>query len=360
MIVYSVELNLFIRRLEKFIFDYGIDIGYRFGRYDEKKDRPILQFKIATFEHKNIFGYYSNKFNRPVLGINKIFATMDFKLAEDIIKHEIAHFICDQRFGSSCQDHGPRFRHVCKEIGAEPLAKESLNGMKDRLQAEDHDKIVEKVKKLLALGSSDNPHEAELATLKANKILMKYNLSTVATSDVIYHKRLFRVGQKNAKNRAIMSILDSFGVFPVYSAHGKRGYIIEVSGTKANVEIADYVANFLNDELERLYKAARKKGGFGGLAAKNAFFNGIASGYMSKFRKQKSEVENENQQENQMTVFNQRMADMAEELIYEKLTYGGGIRERGHLGANASGYSAGKKLSINKGVQNKGKVKLLK
>lgn len=46
------------------------------------------------------------------------------------------------------------------------------------------DSIVEKVKKLLALSSSPNEHEAALALERANEILLRYNLdlSTIASS----------------------------------------------------------------------------------------------------------------------------------------------------------------------------------
>lgn len=43
--------------------------------------------------------------------------------------------------------------------------------------ARDLDKIVERVKKLLALSSSQNPHEAALAAAKAQELLFRHNLS---------------------------------------------------------------------------------------------------------------------------------------------------------------------------------------
>lgn len=350
MIIYNVELNLFINRIEQFIVEYGHKIDYHLGTHDPRKNTYKSIFKVVTFEG-NEHGYYSNKFGISLIAVNKRFAEMDFKIAEDIVKHEIAHHICRERHNDECNDHGPKFRAVCKEIGANAKAKESITSIKDRIGAQDHDKVVDKVKKLLALGSSDNPHEAELATLKANKILMKYNLSTTGSTENIYHKKLFKVGQKNAKNRTIMSILRTFGVFPVYSQCGSRSYIIEVSGSKANVEIADYVADFLNEEMERLYKKARKEGGFSGLAAKNAFFNGIASGYRSKHQKQEKEMEKE-EGDNKLTVYKEEVAEKAEKLVYEKLKWSSSVRERGHSGANSSGYNAGKSLSIHKGVRN--------
>src|SRR3954454_9262567 len=43
--------------------------------------------------------------------------------------------------------------------------------------AREIDRIVDRVKKLLALSSSQNPHEAALAAAKAQELLFKHNLS---------------------------------------------------------------------------------------------------------------------------------------------------------------------------------------
>ena len=41
----------------------------------------------------------------------------------------------------------------------------------------DHERIIEKVRKLLALSQSDNEHEAAAAAAKAQALLSEYNLS---------------------------------------------------------------------------------------------------------------------------------------------------------------------------------------
>jgi len=337
MEIYSFELNLFNKRLKDFIKEYGVGIGYDFSF-----------IRIVLFEDRKSLGFYQEQFGKHVVGVNKILAEKDFKLAQDIVKHEIGHYICNVRFEDACQSHGKNFNNVCKEIGANALAKEDIKDMEIRLGADDHDKIVARVKKMLNTDGR-TAEEAEAFTLKANAILMKYNLSHIEESDVIYFKRLLRVGQINAKNRAIMAILRTFGVYPVYSQVNSRNYIIEVSGTKANVEIADYVCQFLNTELEKLYKQARKENHLSGLRAKNAFFNGVSSGYQSKFDKQKAEIVKSNGT-NEIVLMNQKIEELAKEHVYEKLTKGRGSKEEGHGTASTVGYRKGQKLSINQGI----------
>lgn len=353
MQVYSFELNLFLKRLKQYKDELSLEIKYH------------LPVEVILFEDNKKLGFFTHRFGQPIVGINKKFAELDFKLAQDVFKHEIAHYICRKRHDDDCQDHGPKFRQVCKEIGANPKAKESLDSMKERLGVDHHDKIVEKVKKLMRLGSSSNEHEAELATLKANELLMKYNIAHVTESDKVYFDQVLKIGQRNAKSRTIVSILESFGVMVVHSPQGKlnragqwvrRNYVLEASGSKASVEIAGYVADFLDKELERLYKKASKEHNFKGLRAKNAFFSGIRSGYLFKFRAQKQKIEESNDTK-ALTAADDRIKKLAEELIYEnRLSSMRGSNEAGHGFAEDAGFDAGQKLSINKGVTNQTKT----
>lgn len=361
MITYSVETNLFINRLKEFAYEWGLknnyNLGFKTKATKREPARIYLNFGLVVFENDKLHGYFDDSID-PLIGINKVFVNMDITLAQDVLKHEIAHYLCHRRHGDAHQAHGPKFHAMCKEIGANPIAKESMADLKARIGGGDHDKLVEKVKKLLALGSSSNEHEAELATLKANELLMKYNLSTTGENfDVIYQKKLFKVGQKNAKNRTIMGILKTFGVFPVYNRSSGRNYVLEVCGAKANVEIAEYVANFLNTELERLYEKARKEHDLNGLTAKNAFFNGIRIGYTDKYKAQKSELTKKYEgSENQLVIHDDLLAVKAGQLIYENLTNGRGSSERGNFRAKSLGAEAGKNLSINKAVNNKSEI----
>ena len=66
---------------------------------------------------------------------------------------------------------------------------------------------------------------------------------------------------------------------------------IEVTGSRTNVELADYVANFLDQELERLFSVYQKEhSDLKGQRAKNSFFKGMAEGYVEKIKKTQKEV----------------------------------------------------------------------
>src|SRR5690606_34918991 len=123
------------------------------------------------------------------------------------------------------------------------------------------EKVYSKIKNLLKLATSSNPHEAELATLKANQLLIKYNLthSDYLQNDeaLFYVHRILSQKKKSAKLSAIYDIIKHFMVRPVLR-YTKKGVYLEITGTKTNIELSDYIASFLDRELEGLWKKEQK------------------------------------------------------------------------------------------------------
>jgi len=148
----------------------------------------------------------------------------------------------------------------------------------------------------MALASSDNPHEAELATIKANQLLLEHNLSYLQekseNDESFVVKRVIKSSRKSTKHDAIYTILQTFCVAPVLN-YGNGYFYLEVTGDKTSVLLADYVANFLNYELDILWKAAQKENPqIKGLSAKNSFLRGVAQGYIMKINQEKSKNAN--------------------------------------------------------------------
>lgn len=253
----------------------------------------FIPLEFVVFEGPDKLGFFDPHSYR--LGINKkIMLTLNDELLSDIIKHELAHLFTRLHFGLNVSPHGKEFRSICQryDIPAE-VAKASINLEEAPAVDALNEKLLERVKKLLSLASSSNQHESELATLKANQILRDYNLSRLSASEKAsptYLKRVLVAKKRNSKLQAIYDILQTFHVQPVFN-QGKGQCALEVCGDKTNVELADYIASFLDRELEESWKKIKKKNpSLTGALAKNSFYRGLAKGYLEKQKRISQEM----------------------------------------------------------------------
>ncbi len=269
---------------------------------DVQKSRVLFRgilypLNIVVFEDQTRLGYFDSRSYELGLSKKLLFQAKD-EVIKNVIRHELAHFMCYLLYGPQVL-HGEEFHQVCKSFGWDSsvyaaYANIELENSNVKTDIEKTKKLLEKLKKLLALGSSDNIHEKELATLKANQLLLEHNLDLSKSQqddegfeETVYVKRVLSSSRKSAKHTAIYEILKTFFVSPVFN-HGRGIFYLEVIGELTSVELADYVANFLDTELEVLWKQTQKENPhLKGSASKNSFFKGVAKGYVEKIEKQK-------------------------------------------------------------------------
>jgi len=257
----------------------------------------LYPLNIVVFEDQTRLGYFDSRSYELGLSKKLLFQARD-EVIKNVIRHELAHFMCYLLYGPQVL-HGAEFHQVCKNFGWDSkvyaaYANIELENSQVSIDNEKTQKLLEKLKKLLALSSSDNIHEKEIATLKANQLLLEHNLDLSKSQldaedseETVYVKRVLSSTRKNAKHSAIYEILKTFFVSPVFN-HGRGIFYLEVIGDLTSVELADYVANFLNSELEVLWKQTQKENPhLKGSASKNSFFKGVAKGYVEKIEKQK-------------------------------------------------------------------------
>ena len=82
--------------------------------------------------------------------------------------------------------HGPKFLRACNLLRANPKASGNYRPLHERISHElpgPEDKIMLRVKKLMALAESQNQHEAELAMAKAHEFIAKYNIDLLAHNE---------------------------------------------------------------------------------------------------------------------------------------------------------------------------------
>lgn len=296
MFLHSNTISAFISRVRLSVREIvNLEMGLKMDRSRILYKRILYPLNVVVFEDNTRLGYFDSRTYE--LGLSKKLMTHAHdEVLKNVIRHELAHFMCYLLHGPQVL-HGEEFHRVCREFGWGPevysaYANIDLENSKVVSGSEKSERLLERLKKLLALASSDNIHERELATLKANQLLLEHNLelgqSQATTEDVVYVKRVLEATRKSAKHMVIYEILKTFFVSPVFN-HGRGIFYLEVIGDKISVELADYVAHFLDHELEVIWKEAQKENPkLKGVSSKNSFFKGVSKGYIEKIEKQKS------------------------------------------------------------------------
>jgi len=209
----------------------------------------------------------------------------------EVLKHEMAHQYVDEVLGQPDDAmHGSVFRQVCEERGIDPSAA----GVPSRKESTDQH-LLERIAKLLALAESSNEHEAQAAMSAAQRLMLKYNIDLAISG--LQPAYAFRhlgepSGRVNEAQRILAGILaDHFFVqtiwVPVWRAHeGRRGSVLEICGSQANLELAEYVHAFLTLTAERLFREYRKLPSGRG-AKRLTFMAGVMAGFRERLERER-------------------------------------------------------------------------
>ncbi len=257
------------------------------GRFYDRDQRFSYPINVVVYNNKSLLGYFDSNFFE--LGFHESLMHTSRVQLENVIKHEVAHYINFINLGEAIQPHGPEFRALCQSIGWGEEVYRATTCLEGELKASDtaESNVLRKVHKLMALSTSSNPNEAELAMIKSQQLLLKHNLESKYMdnddNEKISLKRILKQKKENAKMRSIARILETFFVSTVFNRAGDFTYL-EILGDAVNLEIAEYVASILDTELERLWEKGRQGTSLKGATAKNSFFLGIAKGYCSKIQ----------------------------------------------------------------------------
>jgi hypothetical protein len=178
-----------------------------------------------------------------------------------VLQHEMAHQFVDEVLHQHDETaHGETFRRVCDERGIDGKAA----GPPVAAAGAEVDRVLDRIRKLLALAGSANQHEAEIAMRRAHELMLRHNIEHAAQRT--YEVRHLGDPQKrgNRIEADIASLLAAYFFvrvirIPVYlPREGKRGGVYEIAGTHANVEMASHVYAFLTATAARLWDEHRR------------------------------------------------------------------------------------------------------
>lgn len=374
--------------------DYTQD-QLRFGvqKLSEEWHRTVVRAGLQDVMKEPIFELTVNTRNWGTWNPGKRVLAVQARLAvlwynsytfRDTVRHEIAHQYVSEVVKNTHETyHGPTWKSAAKMFGADPKASAI-----DTLDQECADpssadtRVIHKIQKLLALSSSCEENEAHLAALRAQELMQKHQISTVSeASGGVWNFRM--LGEPMKQRPRWMGILAKilhthYNVKLIWIPHtsyhmpehlrqkvkkgGNKSFALEVTGTAANVEIAEHVYNFLLAEGER-----RVRGRGMSRTERLDFLIGMYQGFLNKlddqakrFRLEKARRIRESQEVREKEEHTGALVKHQDEELqrfYERRhprirsTYAS-ERKTYHGAARNAGLKAGRNLSINPAVTN--------
>lgn len=214
-----------------------------------------------------------------------------------VFHHEVAHQVVSEAFAiDNPVAHGEAFARACRLLGIPARATidlETAIDTGDEGRRSPGRGVLARIRKLLALGMSPNVHEAERALMKAHELALRHNLE-IAAGDVDatdppespYDVRLVTPVFKRVPGYIwpLMTILSDF-YFTQYICRGTtdvtgtRYQVLELYGTPDNLDLAEYVYEFLLHQGEIAWSEYKKGEGRHRRRHKVSFVSGIYEGF---------------------------------------------------------------------------------
>jgi hypothetical protein len=267
-----------------------------------------------------------------------------------VLEHEMAHQFVDEVL--RCHDetaHGETFRRVCEERGIDGRA----GGAPIAAAGPEGERVLERIRKLLALAASANQHEAEIAMRRAHELMLRHNIEDAAAhSERAYEVRHLGDPSKRGTRveaQIVVLLVAFFFVkairIPVYLPRlGKRGHVYEIVGTRANVEMAAHVHAFLLATCERLWRDNRGDARVRSGRDRVSYQLGVINGFRDKLAAERTELRGTG-----LVWVGDRQLDVHYHARHPRITT---RRETIRLdGAHAAGREAGRKVVLHKPIE---------
>ncbi|MDR2935118.1 MAG: SprT-like domain-containing protein [Candidatus Adiutrix sp.] len=152
-------------------------------------------------------------------------------------------------------------------------------------------RVLEKVRKLLALAGSPVAAEAQAAMNAAARLLARHNLdmAEAGADQPLECLRIPLAVRRLDRRLALISHILGRHFFvktifvPGYDPRTDRESLdLEVLGRPENVRLSEHIVNFLLERSETLWRDYLARHPGGGLAARHSFINGLLAGFDSK------------------------------------------------------------------------------
>ena len=247
--------------------------------------RPVL----ALSDQERRLGEWIRS-QRTIAISRRLVVTQPWGVVREVLKHEMAHQYVDEVLRIHDESaHGPAFRRVCEAHGFDGSAAgtPAAGGEAAGPMAV----VLRRIARLLALAESPNVHEAAAAMNEARRLMLLHNIDAGASPEAPGYA--FRhVGEVKARNDVAEKVLAGilsrhFFVsviwVPAYlPLEVRRGRVLELCGTPANLEVAVFVHGFLMATGERLWRAHKQAAGIQSDRDRRRFIAGVMMGFDEK------------------------------------------------------------------------------
>lgn len=219
--------------------------------------------------------------------------------AVETLRHEVAHQVVSELWRRGHEaPHGPAFREACALLGADPAARGDGGVPLFRpggagAGADPQDERLARIMKLLAL-ADNNPdeHEARAAFARASELMLKYNLDPAARAPDYVARVLGPCSGRVPLHRYVIAGLlqEHFFVRCIwvdgYDAHrGVGGHVLEVLGSRSNVDMAEYVHDCLVRQSEALWRRFKRERAIRDRRAKRQYLDGLLAGFREQLER---------------------------------------------------------------------------
>ncbi len=214
----------------------------------------------------------------------------------EVLRHEMAHQYVHEVLGMRSEGpHGPRFRQVCADRCIDGRAA----GMPEPGTTRSS-KVLDRIRKLLALAGSPEEHEARAAMRAAKRLMLEHNLE-LSRLDAPATYTFRQVGPVRARTpkheRLLAGILSKhFFVQAIWVpgfdvTRSARGRILELCGSESNLDIAAYVHEYVLRTGESLWRQHKRRQGITADRDRRAFLEGVMVGFWEQLEDQAEESE---------------------------------------------------------------------
>jgi len=327
----------------------------------EPDERRLLRKPLISIRDLNSkWGYWSGLHNELCLSRDLVL-NHGWDSIREVLLHEIAHQYAEQVLGADQErPHGPAFQRACRQLRANPEASGFSKPLRERIANETmdaNDKILGRIKKLLSLAQSCNPHEAESAMLKAHDLIAKYNITLCKENIKRNHASLF-AGKPALRHRReeyhLAHLLqDYYFVYGLWVStyvldKGKMGHALEISGTPQNIRIAGYVYDFVKNYIRSQWASFNLDKGLNRYRQTD-FAVGIIEGFRCKLKSQHQKMANRQDQSALVVQEDPLLKAYVAYKYPHTVTIRRNVYTQDEAVLNA-GIKAGKKLIISKGI----------
>lgn len=255
------------------------------------------QFRLVAGRSR--WGYWDG--DRKEICISRTLA-LDYPWdsVREVLHHEMAHQLADRLQGERRETaHGPAFQKACRLLRANPRASGAYLPLRDRYagrQVSDDDRILLRIRKLMALSASSHQHEAEAAMIKAYALMARYNIDLIEQDQSRTFVSIFVGVPALRHTRDAYYLAGLLGDF--YFVQGiwvsawvaereKMGRVLEITGTPENVVSAEYVYDFVRNHINAQWSRYNKEKRLT-LHRKTDFATGIIEGFRGRLESRRA------------------------------------------------------------------------